>query len=126
MRTLAATLGLAVMLAACSDSVSTTETTSPPVPAPTTAAPATTSTTQGPVFTPEQQSLALGALDKVLGAEELTNDEASFVCIIALMPPGPLSLWGSEIGLDDRWTEDEKLTQLDLAVTRLDELGLCG
>jgi len=127
MRILAATFGLAVLLAACSDSASTTESTTSPTPAPATAAPApTTATTQGPVFTPDQQSTAVVALDKVLAGEELTSDEAAFLCVITLMPPGPLALWGSEVGLDDRWKQAEKVFQLDLAVTQLTELGLCG
>lgn len=126
MRILAATFGLAVLLAACSDSASTSETTSAPGPAPTTTAAPTTTTTQGPVFTPDQQSTAVVALDKVLAGEELTSDEATFLCVITLMPPGPLALWGSEVGLDDRWKQAEKVFQLDLAVTQLTELGLCG
>jgi len=127
MRFLAAVFGLAVLLAACSDAASTTESTTAPTPASTTATlTPTTTTTQGPVFTPDQQSTAVVALDKVLAGEELTRDEATFLCVITLMPPGPLGLWGSEVGLDDRWSETEKASQLDLAVTKLAELGLCG
>jgi len=127
MRFLAAAFGLAVLLAACSDSASTTGSTTAPTPAPATAAPApTTTTTQGPVFTPDQQSTAIVALDKVLAGEELTRDEAAFLCVITLMPPGPLALWGSEVGLDDRWSEAEKVSQLDVAVSKLTELGLCA